>query len=344
MAGASYLDMLGVTGYGYSSSQTIYNIFHTFVGWINCTYHFPLPHILDKINSGNETKRQAAIAELHAMSEAFGESSGGAFNGCFGALDGVAIRIECPSNKLVPDPGAYFCRKNFYALNVQAICNKTKSFLWFSSGHKGSTHDSLAFRETALYESLNQAEPKLTAEGLFLVGDSAYPLMGYLLVPFECIKPLSEEDSFNYWLSNSRIQIECAFGELIMRWGIFWRPLRMNLTQSGRIIGAAMLLHNFLVAKRDSDDIHYFKTFAASNVDEIRNSSDNGEDDDNDVICFVSDYEAPRPPGRKTNTMKASASKRRNFTTLLNVFLGGCRENTAVSFKHAGKCLRAHLL
>ncbi len=29
MAGASYLDMLGLTGYGYGSSQTIHNMFHT---------------------------------------------------------------------------------------------------------------------------------------------------------------------------------------------------------------------------------------------------------------------------------------------------------------------------
>ena len=319
MAGASYLDMVGVTGYGYGSTQTIYNIFHTFVAWINRTYRFPLSQLLEEINSGNDERAGSALAELHFISESFGESSGGIFTGCFGALDGLAVRIECPSMKSVPDPGTYFCRKNFYALNVQAICSKSKSFLWFSSGHKGSTHDSLAFRDTALYESLNAAEDRLTAEGLFLVGDSAYPLMGYMLVPIEGIKPLSEEDSFNFWLSNSRIQIECAFGELIMRWGIFWRPLRMNLKQNGGIISAAMLLHNFLVAKRDKDDIHYFTTFAAHTVDEIRNPSTSTEDDD--VICFVSDNEAPRPAGRKTNDMKASASKgeilRRHLTFAL---------------------------
>ena len=161
-------------------------------------------------------RKATALGELHLISEAFGESSSGTFIGCFGALDGLAVRIECPSSNVVPDPSAYFCRKNIYALNVQAICNKSKVFLWFSSGHKGSTHDSLAFRETDLYEKLKAVEEKLLAEGLFLVGDSAYPLMGFLLVPYEGVKTLSEEDSFNFWLSNSRIQIECAFGELAM--------------------------------------------------------------------------------------------------------------------------------
>ncbi len=207
----------------------------------------------------------------------------------------------------------------FLCIIVQAICSKTKSFLWFSSGHKGSTHDSLAFCETDLYETLNIAEAKLNAEGLFLVGDSAYPLMGYLVTPYEGIKQLSEEDSFNFWLSNSRIQIKCAFGELIMRWGIFWRPLRMSLKQNGRIIDAAMLLHNFLVAKQDSHDIHYFKTFAGHTTDKIRNSL---ESEDDEVICIVSDKEEPRPRGRKSNDMKASASKAEILRRFLMFSLG----------------------
>ena len=41
MAGASYLDMLGTTGFGYHSSQSMYNIFHTFVQWLNQTYSSP---------------------------------------------------------------------------------------------------------------------------------------------------------------------------------------------------------------------------------------------------------------------------------------------------------------
>ncbi len=93
---------------------------------------------------------------------------------------------------------------SFYALNVQAICSKTKSFLWLLSGHKSSMHNRLAFCETDLFETLNTVQAKLTAEGLFLVG-AEYPLMGYLLTPYEGIKLLSEENSFNFWLSNSQI-------------------------------------------------------------------------------------------------------------------------------------------
>jgi hypothetical protein len=60
---------------------------------------------------------------------------------------------------------------------------------------------------------LSKMAAKLRARGFFLVGDKAYPLLAYLLVPFDKPGSLSAEDAFNFWLSNSRIQIECAFGE-----------------------------------------------------------------------------------------------------------------------------------
>ena len=50
------------------------------------------------------------------------ENSGGASYGTFGAIDGLAIQMKCPSG--VADPVNYYCRKGFYALNVQAICDR----------------------------------------------------------------------------------------------------------------------------------------------------------------------------------------------------------------------------
>jgi hypothetical protein len=38
-----------------------------------------------------------------------------------------------------------------------------------------------------------------------------------------------------------------------MRWGIFWRKLTFSIEQIGKIINAAMLLHNFLVDEREAE-------------------------------------------------------------------------------------------
>lgn len=193
----------------------------------------------------------SAIEELKEIAADFAVDSDGVFYGCIGAIDGLAIRIRCPSN--VPDPGNYFCRKNFYALNVQAICDRQKRILWLSPGHQGSCHDSSAWSQTTLSDKLEEIKAILKEHDLFIVGDSAYPLSRYLQVPYPDALPGSQEDAFNFWLSNSRIQIECTFGEYIACFGLFWRSLKFDRERCCDIITAAAKLHNFLVDCREGD-------------------------------------------------------------------------------------------
>jgi hypothetical protein len=252
LSGASYLDL--VVSYGVCKT-VVYSVFLEVVGWIKKTFSFLLINALQK---KDETF-------LRAISAGFANFTSGIFTGCIGAIDGIAIRIICPSESEVPDPKNYWCRKGFYALNVQAICDSSKSIIWVSTGHKGSTHDSSAFFETSLHDLLWELADWLISCGLFLIGDSAYTLLSFFLIPFESSATAlgSPQDGFNFWHSNSRIRIECAFGEIIMRWGIFWRPLRFKLHQCGDIINAALLLHNFLVNERETgSDDNYFKNFS----------------------------------------------------------------------------------
>lgn len=53
-------------------------------------------------------------------------------------------------------------------------------------------------------------------------------------------------DAFNFYLSSSRIHIECAFGELVRRWGILWKTLQFDLDKCQRIVQVTMLLHNYV--------------------------------------------------------------------------------------------------
>jgi hypothetical protein len=82
-----------------------------------------------------------------------------------------------------------------------------------------------------------------------------------------------------------------------MRWGIFWRPLRFNLADCGKIIHAAMLLQNFLIDQRE-DDVAYFQSFSVDTV--VRESADlaqgRGLPD-----ALVTDNDALPPRGRPTN-------------------------------------------
>ena len=129
--------------------------------------------------------------------------------------------------------------------------------IWRDISAKGSEHDSSAFKDTKLYSKLvnlftgNDDHP-LCHEGcyLYLIGDSAYSLRPFLLCPYDKAKSGTAEDVFNFMLSSNRIFVECAFGEIDARFGIFWKPLHFRLVRHQFIIDACLRLHNFIVDYR----------------------------------------------------------------------------------------------
>ena len=129
----------------------------------------------------------------------FALKTDGVFDGCIGALDGWLVRIKCPTLKEVSNPGKYYSRKGFFGINVQVIVDKQKRVLWRYIGEKGSGHDSPAFNESKLGKNLELYADFLMTEGLYIVGDSAYAIRSYLLVPFDNAPPKSKEDAFNFF-------------------------------------------------------------------------------------------------------------------------------------------------
>ena len=115
----------------------------------------------------------------------------------------------------------------------------------------GSNHDSPTFHESRLGKVLESSAEDLRSRGLFLVGDSAYSLRSYLLVPYDNSAVKSKEDSFNFFLSSCRIYVECCFGEIDRRWGVLWKPLVGKLKNHKHTIDACLRLHNFIVDYRE---------------------------------------------------------------------------------------------
>lgn len=276
------------------SIQSVNNYFESTINWINQTFDFELVGLLQQFKNGN----LSALAKLKELSSDFALDSDMVFNGCIGAIDGLAVRIKCPTE--VRDPGNYFCRKNFYALNVQAICDRNKRCLWISPGHQGASHDSFAWSETKLYDLLQEMKDNLKEHGLFFVGDSAYPMSAFLLAPYDNTMPNTPEDSYNFWHSNSRIRIECLFGELVMRCGLLWKPLQYPLDMCCNIIRSAALLHNFLVDARENRDIGQMEKDLDDEL--ISWSSEDG------LLTFplVTDNNEPAPTGCKTSSAMKS--------------------------------------
>ena len=122
-------------------------------------------------------------AMLQEMEQSFADrsKSKGVMRGCVGALDGIAIRINCPSRRDDIKAASYFNRKGFYSVNCQAICDGNLIFRWMSIATAGATHDSTAFGVTRLARLIRRGylpDPYWIAAGAAYVADNS------VLTPF----------------------------------------------------------------------------------------------------------------------------------------------------------------
>lgn len=96
------------------------------------------------------------------------------------------------------------------------------------------------------------ARDKVRVANTACAADDAYPCSNSLLTPWPGTKLPLDKDSFNFYQSSLRITVECAFGQFVNRWGVFWRALRFPIALSSKVVLACMRLHNFCAdARRD---------------------------------------------------------------------------------------------
>lgn len=305
LAGGSYLDLAPLFDV---SSSHIYLIFDEFLDWVLKAFTFPLTCCI----------QEEDWIVLSAIAEPFLYGSNGVFAGIIGPLDGLALRIRSPKLTEVSDPGNYYCRKGFFALNVQAIYDRWKKFLWCHTSNKGSTHDSVAFTNSRLYSLLTAKAELLEEKGFYLIGDSAYSLTPFLLVPFSTDEIRNDSsamcDAYNFYLSSSRIQIECAFGEPVRRWGILWKTLNFDLVKCQRIIQACMLLHNHI--KDEEGQIDYSEDTEWIPQDNVPTGTEG-------AFPLVADNNEPYMGGRPTQSQEVLRARgeaiRRSMTVLLQL-------------------------
>lgn len=128
LAGASYCDL----SLAYQVKES--TVFHIFASTCNALNErlylegFPKTKLaLQNIAEGFQTSRTDSSLLF----------------GCVGALDGICVKIKKPApGKL---PAAFYFRKGFYGLPVQALCDSEYMFRYCSVVCTGATHDALAY-------------------------------------------------------------------------------------------------------------------------------------------------------------------------------------------------------
>ena len=145
--------------------------------------------------------------------------------------------------------------KKRFGLNMQAICDEKRRFLDIHVAHPASTSDYLAFATSPICKLLET--PGFLAEGLCIYGDNAYINAPYMTTPFKAVSS-GVKDAYNFYQSQLRINIECAFGVLVHRWGVLRSPLPMNISlkKTTSLVRALCCVHNWLIDQNEVNDLH----------------------------------------------------------------------------------------
>ena len=109
----------------------------------------------------------------------------------FGYIDGTHIPVKYP----VQNSQDYFCYKQFYSLNIQAVCDYRGSFMDIECMWPGSVHDENVFTNSSLNQILQNNLipntlhfPRQNVNEIipnYVIVGPAYPLFPYCINEYE---------------------------------------------------------------------------------------------------------------------------------------------------------------
>lgn len=169
------------------------------------------------------------------------------------AGDGYIVKIIEPSN--VDNPSLYRNRHDCYALIVQAFCDAFCRFRVFDVQWPGSTNDITAYSQTKLFHLMNN---NMLPAWVCIALDGIYGSCGgNHLVPFGKVELEKAKTTdyglylkmitYNRVISAIRVTIERAFGQLVRRFGILWKPIEYALERVPLIVTTCAILHNICI-------------------------------------------------------------------------------------------------
>lgn len=185
------------------------------------------------------------------------------FPNCFGSVDGKHCQFRNP-----PHSGStYFNYLRYFSIVLQGVADADKKFITIDVGGYGRQHDASTFRSSALFSKLQNgsfnAPVRMTIPGTnielptFVIADEAYPLSTYLMRPYSGRNLTNEKDLFNKRLSRARKCIECAFGILTRKFGIFSKSIETKEETARDIIKCACILHNMIRTHDGESDLDF---------------------------------------------------------------------------------------
>lgn len=178
---------------------------------------------------------------------------------CCGAIDITHIVMTLPS--MDPSNDVWLDTEKNYSMILQAIVDPDMRLRDVIVGWPGSLSDTIALQSSSFFQlceegkRLNGKEVELSERTKlreYIVGDAGFPLLPWLLTPYQG-KELSEhEQNFNKRHSATRMVAQMALTRLKEMWriiqGVMWMPDKSRLP---RVVFVCCLLHNILIDMED---------------------------------------------------------------------------------------------
>ncbi|XP_031344728.1 putative nuclease HARBI1 [Photinus pyralis] len=163
-----------------------------------------------------------------------------------GVVDGTHIAIVKPR----VDEHMFVNRKGYHSLNCQIICDADMKIINIVSQWPGSTHDAFIWRSSRIGRAL-RANYENGQRHDRIMGDSGYPCLPWLLVPFARTNTQRQE-VFNNTFKQSRSVVERCIGLLKGRHRCLLkdRVLHYAPNKAARIVLACAILHNIAIHYR----------------------------------------------------------------------------------------------
>ncbi|XP_014670057.1 PREDICTED: putative nuclease HARBI1 [Priapulus caudatus] len=239
------------------------------------TTHGIIMKILDIVtDSANQFIQWPTLDEQERISRELQEEY--IIDGAIGYIDGTHIRL----NHRIKEDQDYINRKKFPSIQLQIVVDPKMRIINANAGWPGCVNDARVLSNCVLYQKAERGE--LFGDGKFIIGDSAYPVRGWLIPVIKDngrITPAQRK--FNGCLSSMRQLVERVIGHLKGR----FRRLRCvhiyRAEIATKLIIAACVLHNVCIANREDLD-----EFIENDLEDNRGNMNFGIQNNNEGIVL----------------------------------------------------------
>lgn len=162
-----------------------------------------------------------------------------------GCIDGTSITIRTPKHKI---KSTYVNRHDIPSVTLQGICDYRRRFIDVFTGPPGRIHDSRVCKLSFISSEL----PTICQPEYHILGDNAYHLREYLLIPYRQYDQLTQEQGiYNKKFSATRVIIENTFGILKGRFRQLTELYFHKVNKISKFIISCCTLHNFCIEEND---------------------------------------------------------------------------------------------